>query len=100
MFKKRYLKSGKVKVEFTLPDAIAAEAETVYLVGDFNNWDASVTPMEKLKNGKFKVALDLEPNHEYRFRYLVDKQWHNDWDADRYVANPFSGDDSVVSTHS
>jgi 1,4-alpha-glucan branching enzyme len=100
MFKKRYLKSGKVKVEFTLPDAIAAEAETVYLVGDFNNWDASVTPMEKLKNGKFKVALDLEPNHEYRFRYLVDKQWHNDWDADRYVANPFSGDDSVVNTHS
>jgi hypothetical protein len=44
--------------------------------------------------------MDLEPNHEYRFRYLVDKQWHNDWDADRYVANPFSGDDSVVSTHS
>ena len=100
MFKKRYLKSGKVKVEFTLPDAIAAEAETVYLVGDFNNWDASATPMEKLKNGKFRVTMDLEPNHEYRFRYLVDKQWHNDWDADRYVANPFSGDDSVVNTHS
>jgi len=100
MFKKRYLKSGKVKVEFTLPDAIAAEAETVYLVGDFNNWDASATPMEKHKNGKFRVTMDLEPNHEYRFRYLVDKQWHNDWDADRYVANPFSGDDSVVNTHS
>ncbi len=99
MLKKRFLKSGKVKVEFTVPDAIAANAESVYLVGDFNNWDESATPMTRYKNGKFKVTLDLEPNREYQFRYLVNgSQWHNDWDADRYVANPFSGDNSVVST--
>jgi hypothetical protein len=55
--------------------------------------------MTRYKNGKFKVTLDLEPNREYQFRYLVNgSQWHNDWDADRYVANPFSGDNSVVST--
>ncbi len=99
MLKKRFLKSGKVKVEFTVPDAIAANAENVFLVGDFNNWDESATPMTRYKNGKFKVTLDLEPNREYQFRYLVNgSQWHNDWDADRYVANPFSGDNSVVST--
>lgn len=99
MLKKRFLKSGKVKVEFTLPDAIAANAETVYLVGDFNNWDETATPMTRYKNGKFKVTLDLEPNRDYQFRYLVNgTQWHNDWDADRYVANPFSGDNSIVST--
>ncbi|GAB4420669.1 MAG: hypothetical protein Kow00106_17300 [Anaerolineae bacterium] len=99
MLKKRFLKSGKVKVEFIVPDAIAANAESVYLVGDFNNWDESATPMTRYKNGKFKVTLDLEPNREYQFRYLVNgSQWHNDWDADRYVANPFSGDNSVVST--
>lgn len=99
MFKKRYLKSGKVKVEFTLPDAIAAEATSAYLVGDFNNWDESATPMTKFKNGKFKVSIEVEPNREYQFRYLVNgNQWHNDWDADRYVANPFSGDNSVLNT--
>jgi 1,4-alpha-glucan branching enzyme len=99
MFKKRFLKNGKVKVEFTLPDAVAAEAETVFLVGDFNNWDESATPMEKLKSGKFKVTVDLEPNRDYQFRYLVNgNQWHNDWEADRYVANPFSGDNSIVHT--
>jgi len=99
MFTKRYLKSGKVKVEFTLPDSVAAEAETAYLVGDFNNWDESATPMTKFKNGKFKVTLDLEPNREYQFRYFINgKLWHNDWDADRYVANPFSGDNSVLNT--
>jgi len=99
MLKKRFLKSGKVKVEFILPEAIAAEAESAYVVGEFNNWDEHATPMKKYKNGKFKVALTLEPNRTYRFRYLVNgEQWHNDWDADRYVANPFNGDDSIVDT--
>lgn len=99
MFTKRFLKSGKVKVEFTLPDSIAANAESAYVVGDFNNWDEAATPMTCYKNGKFKVSLDLEPNREYQFRYLINgSQWHNDWDADRYVANPFSGDNSVVNT--
>ncbi len=98
--KKRYLKSDKVKVEFILPEAIAADAETAFLVGDFNDWDESATPMKKYKNGKFKITLELEPDREYQFRYLVNgNQWHNDWDADKYVANPFSGDNSVVSTH-
>lgn len=99
MLKKRFLKSGKVKVEFIVPDAVAEGAESVYLVGDFNNWDETATPMTRYKNGKFKVTLDLEPNREYQFRYLVNgTHWHNDWDADRYVANPFSGDNSIVST--
>lgn len=99
MLKKRFLKNGKVKVEFIVPDVVAADAQTIYLVGDFNGWDETATPMEKFKNGKFKVTLDLEPDRSYQFRYLVDgTQWHNDWEADRYVANPYSGDNSVVET--
>jgi 1,4-alpha-glucan branching enzyme len=100
MLKKQYLKRGTVKVDFVLPPAVAAEATSAYLVGDFNNWDETATPMNKLKNGSFKVTLELEPGREYQYRYLVDgNQWHNDWDADRYEPNPFSGDNSVVSTH-
>ncbi|MBN1202986.1 MAG: isoamylase early set domain-containing protein [Anaerolineae bacterium] len=98
MYKKRILKSGKVKVDFVLPEAIAAGAETAFLVGDFNDWDESATPMQKLKNGNFKVSITLEPNREYHFRYLVNDKWHNDWNADRYVPNPFSGDNSVITT--
>ncbi|MBN1681264.1 MAG: isoamylase early set domain-containing protein [Anaerolineae bacterium] len=99
MLKKRFLKSGQVKVEFVLPEAIAANAETVFLVGDFNNWDESATPMQQLKNGTFKVVVNLDGDREYHFRYLVNgNQWHNDWDADQYVSNPFSGDNSVIST--
>jgi 1,4-alpha-glucan branching enzyme len=98
-FKKRFLKSGVVKVEFALPDAIAAEATSAFIVGDFNNWDEQATPMTHYKNGSFKVTLDLELNREYKFRYRVDgDQWHNDWDADKYVPNPYGGDNSVVVT--
>lgn len=100
MIKKKYLKRGVVKVDFILPDAIAADADSAYLVGDFNNWDEQATPMTQLKSGSYKITLDLEPNREYQFRYLVNgNQWHNDWDAEKYVANPFSGDNSVISTY-
>ena len=98
MLKKQFLKSKSVcKVTFYTPSSI--EAENVYLVGDFNKWDEYADEMEPLKDGRFKLTLELEKDHEFQFRYLVDRtEWHNDWEADKYVANPFSGDNSVVVT--
>lgn len=98
MLKKQYLKSKPIcKVTFYLPAAV--KAETVHLVGDFNNWDEHSTPMKKLKDDRFTVMLELEAGKEFQFRYLVDQsEWHNDWEADKYVPNPFSGDNSVVTT--
>lgn len=96
MLKKKYLKSKEVcKVTFYTP--VELEAEDVQLVGDFNQWNESATPMEALKDGRFKVTVDLEKDSQYQFRYLVNGcEWHNDWDADEYIPNPFSGDNSVV----
>lgn len=98
MLKKQYLTSKPIcKVTFYTPAEI--DAETVFLVGDFNGWDESATEMQKLKDGRFKVTLNLKPDENYQFRYLVNgTEWHNDWEADRYAPNPFSGDNSVVST--
>lgn len=102
MLKKKFLKT-KCKVTFELPPALAEGAENVNLVGDFNNWDEQATVMdkkeEKKKGTKFTITLDLDLGREYQYRYLVNGQrWENDWDADKYVPNPFSGDNSVVST--
>ncbi|MBX3066796.1 MAG: isoamylase early set domain-containing protein [Anaerolineae bacterium] len=98
MLKKKYLKS-KVKVTFEVPTQISEHAEEVYLVGDFNQWDERSTVMDKAAGNHFSITLELDPDREYQYRYLVNgKEWHNDWDADRYVPNPFSGDNSVVST--
>lgn len=96
MLKKQNLKSKDVcKVTFyTAPEL---EAEKVVLVGDFNQWSEFATPMNALKDGRFKATIDLQQDSAYQFRYLInDCEWHNDWEADLYVPNPFSGNNSVV----
>jgi 1,4-alpha-glucan branching enzyme len=97
---KRCLKTRPVtKVTFRLPADAANGARRVYLVGDFNDWSHNETPMARLKNGDFKVTLDLETGREYQFRYLIDGEiWENDWDADRYHPSGISNaENSVVA---
>jgi len=96
--RKRYLKSKPVgKVTFKLPKEAVGVARKVHVVGEFNGWDPSATPMKRLKDGGFSVTLDLEQGREYRFRYLIDQtEWVNDWEADKYAPSPFGVEDSVV----
>ena len=98
MLKKQFLRTKELcKVTFYTPASI--EAESIFLVGDFNDWGEEANPMEKLKDGRFKLTLELEQGKEFQFRYLVNgAEWHNDWEADKYVPNPYSGDNSVVIT--
>ncbi len=96
--KKQYLKkNASCKVTFRLPREAAPAAEMVTVVGEFNNWDRTVTQMQKLKSGDFKTTLNLPCSREYRFRYLIDQdKWENDWAADKYLPNEYGDDDSVV----
>lgn len=66
---------GPEKVEngirFTYYDP---NAKHVYLVGDFNNWDVTATPMKRDEKGTFYIDVSLSPGrHEYKF--YVDGQW-------------------------
>ena len=97
--KKQYLKSKPVcKVTFRLHGEAAGSAESANIVGEFNDWNIYATPMRKLKNGSFTLTIDLEPNKEYQFRYLLDDEiWENDGEADKYVSHPYGdGENSVV----
>ncbi len=99
--KKEYLKSKNVcRTTFKLPKTAVSDAGRVCVVGDFNDWNSSANPMKKSKNGDYTARLDLERGREYQFRYLIDEsKWENDWNADRYVQNPFgNGENSVVIT--
>jgi 1,4-alpha-glucan branching enzyme len=89
--KKQFLKSRPVcKVTFRLTKKEAGDAETVHLVGDFNDWDTTAMPMQSLKSGDFKTTLDLGLDAEYEFRYLIDEEeWANDADADKLVDTPY-----------
>ena len=98
---KRYLKSKPVsKVTFRLPRQAASDATAVNLVGEFNSWDKSALPMTRLKNGEFKITIDLPVGREYCFRYLIKRPegsvWENDWAADKYSFCSFTGVDNSV----
>ncbi len=72
------------------------DARSVHLVGEFNDWSSTATPMMRCES-QFVVSLQLETGRTYRYKYLVDGQrWENDWNADAYVSNEFGGDDSVL----
>jgi 1,4-alpha-glucan branching enzyme len=98
MIKKTYLKTKpKCKVKFALSTDIIGDSQSVSVVGDFNNWDASLHPLRKQKSGVFTSTLNLEIDHTYQFRYLVDNQyWLNDDMADAYVPSPLSQDSNGV----
>ena len=91
----------KCSVTFNINATAAAGAEKAYLVGEFNDWSETATPMKKGADGSFSVKKQFDVNKEYQFRYLLDgKTWINDWKADKYIRSELVNDDnSVVSTY-
>ena len=93
---KNYSKTGSTcRVTFKLPPNV--EAQSVCLVGDFNDWAEEAQPRKRLKDGSFSVTISLPTGQSYRYRFLIDgSRWENDWEADGYVPNVFCCEDSVV----
>jgi len=96
--KKQYLKSKPVcKVTFRISEEIGTSVGSAHVVGEFNNWDFSSTPMKKLKKGGFTATLNLEKGRVYQFRYLLDNRiWQNDGDADKFVTTPYGDSENSV----
>lgn len=90
---KLYPKKKTLGFQVELP-----EAESVALLGDFNNWDATANVMKKNKKGVWRVELKL-PEGDYQFRYFVDEDhWENDADVPT-VINEFGSENSLISVH-
>ena len=89
--KKKFLKSKPVcKVTFKLDKDMTGEADSAFVVGDFNNWNPVENPMKALKNGGFTTTIDLESGQEYEFRYLVGgENWQNEEEADKVAPTPY-----------
>ncbi|MCY1721750.1 isoamylase early set domain-containing protein [Prolixibacteraceae bacterium Z1-6] len=87
--KKQYLKSEPVcKLSFRVTKEQSQDADTVKIVGEFNDWSTDVEPMKKLKNGDFTQTLKLDAEKEYQFKYVInDKIWINEEEADKMVPN-------------
>ena len=96
--RKQSLKNKPVcKVTFTIPVEMANLATQANVVGEFNNWSTSATPMKKSKTGAFSTTVDLEKGRSYQFRYLLEQsRWENDPDADGYLPAPFGNSHNSV----
>ena len=99
MLKKETItRTDEIRVTFAVPST--TWADRVNLVGEFNDWDTTATPMfQSRADADWQVTVELKAGLRYRFRYLVDgKEWLNDWHADDFFhdAVPHGLCDSVV----
>lgn len=90
------MKGGEqVKVTFAVPED-GVDGQAVAVVGDFNDWDPTATPLRPEGNLR-SATVTLPAGGRYAFRYLAeDGRWFNDEDADDYQQNDFGGDDCVL----
>jgi len=89
-------RDNTVRVTFVL--SLDLEANTVHLLGEFNNWQMTHS-LEHQPDNTWQITLNLEPHREYQFRYLVDgENWLNDAHADHYIPNGYGEENSVVVT--
>lgn len=72
-------------VVFTWKDS---SAKSVFVVGDFNEWNTTATPLQKDSSGLWTTPVSLkEGDHSYKF--LVDGDWKLD------PINPKQADDGT-----
>jgi hypothetical protein len=84
--------AGRTPVQFVF---VAGQAATVSLVGDFNDWDPTATPLSRAPGGVWSVVLPLRPGR-FTYSFVVDgRAWHADPEAP-VNTNDFGRPSSVV----
>lgn len=68
------------QVTFELPASVWADQ--VYVVGDFNHWSPTGTPLLQSRDGRWRATVELPVGQQYQFRYLVNGTWTADFQAD------------------
>ena len=71
------------------------EAESVYVVGDFNNWTKDESSRMEKNNGTWTKKIALGPGR-YRYRFVVNDSWVEDPSNAQRAENPFGGMDSLL----
>ena len=84
---------NRVAMSFVLA---APTAKRVALVGDFNDWNDRVTPMQRGSDGAWTVQVELVPGN-YSYAFVVnDSTWYSDPRAPVLAQDDFGRPSSVV----
>ena len=73
----------------------APEADAVFLMGDFNQWNEKKHPMKKNADGVWEKII-MVPAGSYEYLFLVDGQWRNDPANSQVRANSFGSLNNVL----
>ena len=85
-------KPAATSTEFALS---APQAQEVYLVGDFNDWNGEGYKMRRFKDGVFKKKVTLKAG-QYQYRFVVDGDWWTDPANPNRQPNAFGSENSVL----
>jgi len=85
--------SPKSDVKFKELALKAPDAQKVYVVGDFNDWELSDAALLQMEDGHWKTKLRLNKG-QYRYKFVIDDQWVHD------ESNPMAEDDSYGGKNS
>ena len=73
----------------------APDAREVFLLGDFNDWDPTASPMKKDGQGLWKTSMLLAPGR-YEYKLLVDGQWRLDANNPNRALNALGSENNVL----
>ncbi|MCX5684552.1 MAG: isoamylase early set domain-containing protein [Planctomycetota bacterium] len=71
------------------------DANQVYLVGEFNQWDPKKLRMSKYRDGSFRAKVALTPG-AYQYKFVADGVWLTDPAAREQVKNELGTVNSQV----
>lgn len=85
-------KISHLKATFTL---YAPDAQEVFLLGDFNDWQNNDLKARRLKDGIWSKSVQLRAGN-YQYLFLVDGEWWTDPANPNRVQNAFGTENSAV----
>lgn len=75
----------------------APQALQVSLVGDFNNWDPTATPLARGSAGRWETIVPLTPGR-YQFTFVIDgSRWVRDPSLPQALGDDFGQPTSVIT---
>lgn len=80
----------------TLFRLFAPEAAQVSLIGSFNDWDPTASPLHKIdSNGLWEVVVSL-PRGRHQYMFLVDGKWVTPPNAPLFLPDGFGRQNGLL----
>jgi 1,4-alpha-glucan branching enzyme len=81
------------KVTFSLENT---DANEVFLIGEFNEWNPKTHPMKSDGNGAWVRDVAIPPG-EYEYKFIVDGQWKEDPQNEQLSLNCFGTYNNIIN---